>query len=124
MKKYNAIGRAIEVMKLCIHALDGGEINRPRINRIMEELKEHDLKQKEFEAAQLLRIAIVENRSGQWLVEVLRNDDNGFFRFNFPLDAGEFNIELPYERLAQLKSALDDVLWAKHKYIPIPDKNS
>lgn len=64
--------------------------------------------------------AIYEGKDGTRFVEIRKNDN--MYTITFPQD---FNKDLlPYERLEQLKTAVEDVLWQKGRCTPIPEVGS
>ena len=65
-------------------------------------------------------IAISENKDGLRFVEIHKDRDG--FRILFPQDMNTDSV--PLERLEQLKSALEDVIWQKGRYTPIPEATS
>lgn len=62
--------------------------------------------------------AIFEGKDGTRFVEIRKDD--GKYSIHFPLDGDS----IPYERLDQLKTALEDVIWQKGRCTPIPEANS
>jgi len=75
-------------------------------------------------------VGIFEDRNGVRYVEIHKDADG--FRFKFPQDNYPGNIDLkdmkditvPFERLEQLKTALEDVIWQKGRSTAIPSSNS
>lgn len=65
-------------------------------------------------------VGISENKAGEKFV-VIHRDEKGFFRIELPFDDSE---QIPFERLEQIRQALDDVIWQKGRYTHIPDKVS
>ena len=65
-------------------------------------------------------VGIYEDRNGTRFVEIHKDDNT--FSLKFPQD--EEARSLPFERLEQLKTALEDVVWNKGRSTAIPDVNS
>lgn len=67
-------------------------------------------------------VGICEGKDGTRFVEI--HKDEGAFFFKFPQDNTASSVKIPLERLEQLKTALEDVIWQKGRYTHIPEINS
>jgi hypothetical protein len=59
--------------------------------------------------------AIYEGKDGTRFVIIRKTADG--YTIEFPQDKGP----IPYERMDQLKTAVDDILWQKGRCTPIPE---
>jgi len=121
--RLDLVGRCVEVLNEVKYILAGGAVRKPHLDKVETKLLAMQAEITKFEAAPLMRVAIVEGRDGTRFLEIFQNLDNKNFRIKF-MDDGDSDIEFPFERLTQLRSVLDDVIWQKGRYTHIPNKGS